>query len=226
MGLLTTLFMSHIITYTEEIEEHGYCQQRPELRTGDKYLYEVDGEKRLRIVLSVHLDKYVWENVAQWSTEIEEYMEDEYVLCRMPVHVGTQEEAEISVFVAKGLVGVLTRDKDLVRGEMVIPSRIVDIVVKGVCPFGFYDCANLTRVVFSPMVVIAYEKAFAQSGLKEMAFNEEVAVTIHITAVDDCKDMPKFDRLFDFPFPGMYMFCGGKAFRKWEQKLHDLHFLN
>lgn len=218
--------MPHIITYTEEIEEHGYCQQRPELRTGDKYLYEVDGEERLRIVLSVHFDKYVWEDVAQWSTEIEEYMEDEYVMCGMPVQVGTQEETEIPVFVAKGLVGVLTRDKDLVHGEMVIPSSIGNIVVRGVCPFGFYDCANLTRVVFSPMVVIAYEKAFAQGGLKEMVFNEEVAVMIHITAVDDCKEMPKFDRLFDFPFPGMYMFSGGDAFRKWEQKLHDLHFLN
>lgn len=56
--------MPHVINYTEEIEEHGYCQQRPELRTGDKYLYEVDGKKRLRIVKSVQFDKYVWEDVA------------------------------------------------------------------------------------------------------------------------------------------------------------------
>ena len=48
-----TSLMPHIITYTEEIEEHGYCQQRPELKTGDKYLHEVDGKKRLRIVLSL-----------------------------------------------------------------------------------------------------------------------------------------------------------------------------
>lgn len=218
--------MPHVITHTEEIEEYGYCQQRPELRTGDKYLHKVDGKMRLRIVKSVHFDKYVWERVAQWSTEIEEYTEDEYVLCKMPIHVGTLEQTQIPVFVANGMVGVLTRDKDLIRGEMVIPSRIGNIVVKGVCPFGFYDCANLTRAVFSPMVVIACEKAFARSGLKDMAFNEDVAVTVHITAVDDCKEMPKFDRLFDFPFPGMYMFCGGEVFRKWEQKLHDLHFLN
>ena len=59
--------MPHIISYTEEIEEHGYCQQRPELTTGEKYLHEVDGQKRLRIVKSVHLVKYVWENVVQWS---------------------------------------------------------------------------------------------------------------------------------------------------------------
>lgn len=49
--------MSHIITYTEEIEEHGYCQERPALNTGDRYLYEVDGKKRLRIVLSVQNTK-------------------------------------------------------------------------------------------------------------------------------------------------------------------------
>lgn len=47
--------MPHILSYTEEIEEHGYCQQRPELKTGDKYLYEVEGKKRLRIVRSVRL---------------------------------------------------------------------------------------------------------------------------------------------------------------------------
>ena len=79
--------MPHIITYTEEIEEHGYCQQRPELRTGDKYLHEVDGEKRLRIVLSVHFDKYVWENVAQWTTIIMEYFENEYKLKELPINI-------------------------------------------------------------------------------------------------------------------------------------------
>ena len=74
------MFMAHIITYTEEIEEHGYCQQRPSLYTGDKYLLEVEGEKRLRIVRSVDFDKYVWENVAQWSITIVEYFNDEYSL--------------------------------------------------------------------------------------------------------------------------------------------------
>lgn len=69
--------MPHLITYTEEIEEHGYCQQRPDLRTGDKYLHEVDRKMRLRIVLSVHLDRYVWENVAQWTTVIEEHIKEE-----------------------------------------------------------------------------------------------------------------------------------------------------
>ena len=59
--------MPHCITYTEEIEEHGNCQQQPALTTGEKYLHEVDGQKRLRIVKSVHFDKYVWENVAQLS---------------------------------------------------------------------------------------------------------------------------------------------------------------
>lgn len=39
--------MPHIITYTEEIEEHGYCQQRPELKTGDKYLHEVAAGRRI-----------------------------------------------------------------------------------------------------------------------------------------------------------------------------------
>ena len=73
--------MPHIISYTEEIEEHGFCQQRPDPETGEKYLNEVDGQKRLRIVRSVHFDKYVWEDVAQWSTVIEEYLEEEYRLC-------------------------------------------------------------------------------------------------------------------------------------------------
>ena len=72
--------MSHIIKYSEEIEEHGFCQERPELHTGDKYLHEVDGKQRLRIVRSVHFDKYVWEDVAQWTTVIEEFFAEEYTL--------------------------------------------------------------------------------------------------------------------------------------------------
>lgn len=70
--------MSHIITYTEEIEEHVDCQECPDLRTGDKYLHEEGGRRLLRIVISVGFDKYVWENVAQWTTIIEEYFEEEY----------------------------------------------------------------------------------------------------------------------------------------------------
>ena len=59
------------------------------MRTGDKYLYEVEGEKRLRIVLSVHFDKYVWENVAQWTTTIMEFFENEYELKVFPMNIGT-----------------------------------------------------------------------------------------------------------------------------------------
>ena len=47
--------MSHIITYTEEIEEHVDCQECPDLRTGDKYLHEEGGRRLLRIVISVRL---------------------------------------------------------------------------------------------------------------------------------------------------------------------------
>ena len=160
--------MPHIITYTEEIEEHGYCQQRPELRTGDKYLYEVDGEKRLRIVLSVHFDKYVWENVAQWTTTIQEYFEEKYTLTTVLMNEGQPNQSEIPVFIANGMMGVLTGDKDLVKGELVIPPKGFNQAVRGVAPFGFYDCQNLTKVTFEPNVVIAYEYAFSKSGIKEM----------------------------------------------------------
>lgn len=215
------MFMPHLITYTEEIEEHGYCQQRPDLRTGDKYLHEVDGKMRLRIVLTVRFDRYVWENVAQWTTVIEEYLEDEYTLCTLSV-----DGADVPVFVAHGLIGVLTSEKDKIRGELVIPSRIGKTSVKGVSRYGFYDCANLTKVIFSPMVVIAYEYAFAKSGIKDMAFNDEVSVMVHLTAVDDCENLPKFDRIFDRPFPGLYLIRGGKIFQKWEEDLRKLHFLD
>ena len=50
-----------------------------------------------------------------------------------------------------------------------------------------------------------------------MAFNEEVAVMVHTTAVDGCENLPKFDRLFDRPFPGLYLICGGEIFQKWEE---------
>jgi hypothetical protein len=218
--------MPHIITYAEEIEEHGYCQQRPELRTGDKYLYEVDGKKRLRIVRSVHFDKYVWENVAQWSTTIEEYFEEEYTMTTVLINFGQPNQSEIRAFVANGMMGVLTCDKDLVNGELIIPSKRFNIVIKGVAPFGFYDCQNLTRVIFDAKVVIAYEYAFAKSGIKDMTFNDIVPVMVHVTAIDGCENLPMFDRLFDKPFPGKYQMRGGEAFREWEEELYRLHFLN
>ena len=216
----------HIITHTEEIEEHGYCQQRPELKTGDKYLLEVEGKKRLRIVRSVHLDKYVWENVAQWTTTIEEYFEEEYTLSTVLMNFGQPNQSEIPVFVASGMLGVLSCDKDLVCGELIIPSKRFNIPIKGVAPFGFCDCLQLTKVVFDTRVVIVYEYAFAGSGIKEMVFNELVPVMMHITALDGCKSLPKFDKIFDKPFPGKYMMRGGDAFREWEEELCRLHFLN
>ena len=115
--------MSHIITYTEEIEEHGHCQERPVLRTGDKYLYEVEGKKRLRIVLSVHFDKYVWENVAQWTTTIMEFFEDEYKLIAFPINIGTPNHVDVPVFIANNLIGVLTCYKDKIRGKLSIPGN-------------------------------------------------------------------------------------------------------
>lgn len=220
------IIMSHIITYTEEIEEHGYCQQRPDSRTGDKYLHEVDGKKLLRIVRSVHFDKYVWENVAQWSTTIEEYFEEEYTLTTVLIHFGVPNQSEIPVFVANGMMGVLTCDKDKVVGELLIPSKRFNTVIKGVAPFGFFDCPLLTKVnFFDAGVVIAYEYAFAKSGLKEMVFNEQVPVMVHITAIDDCKNLPKFDRIFDKPFHGKYLMRGGESFKQWEDGLRKDHYL-
>ena len=210
--------MPHIITYTEEIEEHGFCQQRPALKTGDKYLHEVDGQKRLRIVLSVHFDKYVWENVAQWTTTIEEFFEGEYQLKMLPMNIGTpQSYVDVPVFIANGLVGVLTCDQDKVKGELSIPSHIGVKAIRGVAPFGFYDCKRLKTVVIDSPVAIAYEYAFAKSGVTDMKFNEVVPVMLHITALDDCENLPKFDRLFDRPFSGKYQMLGGDAFREWEK---------
>ena len=212
--------MSHIITYTEEIEEHGSCQQQPALETGDKYLLEVEGKMRLRIVKSVHFDRYVWEDVAQWSTTIEEYFEEEYTLLSIPVDAST-----VSVFVANGLLGILSRDRDLLRGDLIVPASIGHVPVRGVAPFGFYDCRKLTQVVFAPMVGIVYEYAFAKSGIRTMAFNDELAVMVHNTAIDGCDSLPKFDSLFDRPFPGLYLFRGGQVFEEWEEKLKQMHFL-
>ena len=212
--------MSHIITYTEEIEEHGFCQQHPALETGDKYLLEVEGKKRLRIVRNVHFDRYVWEDVAQWSTTIEEFFEEEYSLLSMTVGTTT-----IPVFVANGLIGVLSCDKDLVQGDLVIPASLGGIGVKGVAPFGFYGCHSLTQVTFDPMVGIVYEYAFANSGIRNLVFNETLAIMAHTSAIDGCDSLPKFDALFDRPFSGMYMFRGGKAFEEWEEKLYEMHFL-
>lgn len=218
--------MPHIITYTEKIEEHGYCQQRPNLRTGDKYLYEVEGKKRLRIVRSVQFDKYVWEGVAQWSTTIEEYFEEEYTLTTVLINFGQPNQSEIPVFVANGMMGVLTCEKDKVDGELFIPSKLFFTVIKGGAPFGFYDCPQLTKVNFlDSRVVIAYEYAFAKSGLMEMVFNEQVPVMVHITAINDCKNLPIFDKLFERPFTGKYLFRGGEAFHQWEDDLHERPFL-
>lgn len=194
--------MSHIITYTEEIEEHGFCQQRPALETGDRYLHEVDGKMRLRIVRDVRFDHYVWENVAQWTIDVEEFFKDEFSFCSLPVG-----QSAVSVFVVDGLIGVLSCDKDLVKGELVIPATIGVVPVRGVAPFGFFACRNLTKVVFTPMVMIAYEYAFAQSGLREMVFNDDVPVRLHPSAIDGCDCLPKFSLLFDRPFPGKYFFC-------------------
>lgn len=164
--------MSHIITYTEEIEEHGYCQERPTLQTGEKYLHEVEGKKRLRIVKSVHFDNYVWDYVAQWTTIIEEYFEEEYVLRTLPMG-----QAEVPVYVANGMMGVLSQDKDLVCGELVVPSEIGNVVVRGVSAF------------------------------------------------DGCKGLPRFNTVFDRPFPGKYLIRSGKGFEDWENELYRLHFL-
>ena len=76
------------------------------------------------------------------------------------------------------------------------------------------------------MVVIAYEYAFAKSGITDMTFNEDVPVMLHVTALDDCENLPKFDRLFDRPFSGKYLFRGGEAFSKWEEDLRKDHFLS
>ncbi len=220
--------MPHIITYSEEIEEHGYCQQRPELRTGDKYLHEVEGKKRLRIVLSVHLDKYVWENVAQWSITIMEFFEEEYIIKELPINLGTPNYAEVPIFIANYLTGVLTCDKDKVRGSLFIPDNFGIWAIRGVAPFGFYDCQYLDVVKFDAKILIAYEYAFARSGVKEIIFFEElqqIPMMLHLTAFDACERFPKFDRIFDRPFSGKYLMRGGQIFKKWEDDLRKDHFL-
>ena len=219
--------MPHVVNYTEEIEEHGYCQQRPALMTGEKYLHEVDGQRRLRIVRSVHFDKYVWENVAQWTTVIEEYLPNEYSLCDILIKTDSYKLSRLPVFIANGMIGVLSCDKNSVSGELVIPSKVGNgnWQVKGVAPFGFFECKDLVKVFFSPMVVIAYQYAFAKSGILDITFNEEVPVMLHITALDDCENLPKFDKLFDKPFKGKYLMRGGESFREWEENLRQQHFI-
>ena len=216
--------MPHCITYTEEIEEHGNCQQQPALTTGEKYLHEVDGQKRLRIVKSVHFDKYVWENVAQWTTVIEEYDEKEYKMRILPINIGTPGYSEVPVFIAQSLIGVLTCDKEKVEGELLIPSHIGIWAIRGVAPYGFYDCQRLKTVVIDSPVAIAYEYAFAKSGVTDMTFNEEVPAMLHITALDDCENLPKFNKLYDKPFKGKYLMRGGDAFREWEDEVHRQFF--
>lgn len=221
--------MPNIITYTEEIEEHGHCQQRPALRTGDKYLYEVDGEKRLRIVLSVHFDKYVWENVAQWTTTIMEFFEKEYKIKEFPINIGTPNHTDVPVFIANCLIGVLTCDTDKIRGNLFIPGNYGIWPIRGVAPFGFYGCRQLETVDFAPEVLIAYEYAFARSGITKLIFHEKLQklpTMLHITAIDECENLPKFDKLFDVhAFPGKYLFRGGDAFHEWEEKLYEMKYL-
>lgn len=223
---LTLATMPHIIRHTEEIEEHGFCQQRPSLQTGDKYLIEVDGEKRLRIVLSVELDKYVWDNVAQWTTTLMEFGEGEYKIKELPINIGHPSHTDIPVFIANNLIGVLTCDKDKVQGELFIPFHIGICEIRGVAPFGFYDCKHLEKVIVDSPVVIAYEYAFGKSGITDMVFNEEVPTMLHTTAIDGCDNLPKFNKIFDRPFSGKYLFRGGDAFCEWEEKLYELHYLN
>ncbi len=221
--------MPHIIEYTEEIEEHGWCQQRPTLMTGDKYLHEVDGKKRLRIVLSVHFDKYIWEDVAQWTTTIQEYFEDEYTLCPFQIIVDESNKVELTVFVANSLIGILSCDKDNVRGTLVVPNQIGDIDVRGVAPFGFYNCQHLKKVSFTHFVVIAYEYAFANTGVSEFFFGYGMPVMLHSTAIDGCKNLPNFDTLADtFPKTSAwrnFILRSGKAFREQEKELYRMHFL-
>lgn len=219
--------MPHIISYTEEIEEHGFCDQCPDLKTGDKYLHEVEGKQRLRIVKYVELERYVWENVAQWRIVIEEYLEEEYVLDYIPIKVSPCKIARLRVFVAKGMIGVLTCDKDDVCGELYLPARTQTSEVRGVAPFGFYECTALTKVRFAPMLVIVYEYAFAHcSNLKEMEFNDELPISVHSTAIEHCDNLPKFQPLTEFPFPGKYMFFTEPAFRQEEKKLQQMHFIS
>lgn len=46
---------------------------------------------------------------------------------------------------------------------------------------------------------------------------------LHITAIDECENLPKFDKLFDVhAFPGKYLFRGGDAFHEWEEKLKNI----
>ena len=218
--------MSRIMHYAEEIEERGNCQQRPALETGDKYLIEVEGHKRLRIVHSVHFDHYVSEDVARWITLIEEYSEEEFILGSIPMNADLHNQTVVPVFVAEEMIGVLSEDKDHVKGSLILPAMIGETKIRGVAPFGFYDCQNLLAVTFSPMVVIAYDSAFAKSGIQKLVFNEEMPVLLHTSAIDDCKGLPHFDTLFDSPFPGKYLFRRGKAFREWEEKICSMHFFN
>lgn len=207
--------MSHVFTQTEEIEEYGQGGQRPAFEEGQKYLCDVSGERRLRIVRRVEFLRYVYEDVALWEIEIEQFMENEYVLSTM---------SGAPVFIVNGLVGVLTQDVLSVQGEFTVATMAGNIPVHGVAPFGFYGCRHLTKVIFEPKVVIAYPYAFAYSGLTEMVFNDEIPVILHISSIDHCNAMPKFNLLFDRPFPGKYLFCGGEMFDKWEYDFCNKHF--
>ena len=218
--------MPHIITYTEEIEEHGYCQQRPELKTGDKYLHEVDGKQRLRIVLSVHFDKYVWENVAQWTTVILEYLEEEYTLRPHPIYVDQADKEDLPVFVAGSLIGVLTCDKDQMRGTLVVTDILGEIDIRGVAPFGFYDCQHLKKVNFGHFVKIAYHYAFANSGVSELSGGWGMPAMLHSTAIEGCKNLRGIDAINDSMLEGYGLILrSGKAFSELEDELCRQHFL-
>lgn len=218
--------MPHIIEYTEEIEEHGLCQEEPALKSGDKYLHEVDGKMRLRIVLSVHFDKYVWEDVAQWTTVILEYFEEEYTLRSHSFIVDKEVKVKVPVFVANGLIGVLSCDKDNVQGTLVVTDINGDIEIRGVAPFGFYDCQHLKKVNFGHFAKIAYEYAFANSGVSELFGGWGVPVMFHSTAIEGCKNLPGIDTLNDSMLNGYgLILCDSDAFRKQEEELCRHHFL-
>ena len=66
--------MPFTITREEEIEEHGYCQQKPVLVKGDRY---IDDSGRYCEVENVRFVRYVWEDVALWEIRITVYNRDE-----------------------------------------------------------------------------------------------------------------------------------------------------
>ena len=66
--------MPHTYIDTEEVEEHGMCQQVPSKEVGDMW---IDSDRRLCIVDDVWFVRYVWEDVALWNIRITAYYENE-----------------------------------------------------------------------------------------------------------------------------------------------------